>query len=138
MPKWTRLLVIVGILILLAGCGRNFNPFKELGVSNKNIPQYEISSEITDKTPPTQIWSTIEIKDIDETQAKQIQADYIDKKLKENGETIKGITLIVKVKKDQYTAQYVKDEETLKTAVPQAEKPQKFPAIIFFSKVSTK
>jgi hypothetical protein len=134
MAKWSRLLVIVSVLLMLTGCGRSFNAFKELGVSNKNIPQYEISSEITDKTPPTQIWSTVEAKNIDENQAKQIQADYINKKLKENGQTIKGIIIIVKVKKDQYTAQYVKDEETFNAVAPQAEKPQKLPAIIYSKK----
>lgn len=131
MPKWTRFIVIAAALFMLAGCGSGFNTFKDLGVSGKDIPQYAVSSEITDKTPPTQIWATVDTKGIDENQAKQIQADYIDKKIKEHGETIKGIKLIVKVKKDQYTAQYVKDEESFNAISPKTEKPEKFPAIIY-------
>lgn len=134
MLKWTRLIVIAAALFMLAGCGGGFNTFKELGVSSNNIPQYAISSEVTDKTPPTQIWATVETKNIDENQAKQIQADYIDKKLKENGETIKGIKIIVKVKKEQYTAQYVKDEESFNATGLKVEKPQKMPAIIYSTK----
>lgn len=131
MSKWTRVFVIAAALLVLAGCGRSLNPFKELGVSDKDVPKYEVNSEIADKAPPTQIWATVETKNIDENQVKQIQADYINKKLKEDGKTIKGIMLIVKVKKDQYKAQYIKDEEAMKTIAPKAEKPQRFPAIIY-------
>jgi len=131
MSKFTRVLVLVVGLLLLAGCSIGFDAFKVLGAVKKDVPQYEVNSEILDKNPPIQIWSTINTKDIDENQAKQIQADYINKKLKENGQTLKGIMIIVNVKKDQYTAQYVKDEETLKAIAPEAEIPQKFPAIIY-------
>jgi hypothetical protein len=134
MLKWTRMLVIALALLMLAGCSSNFDAFKELGVSNKNVPNYDLSSEITDTSPPTKIWSTVNAKDIDENQVKQIQADYIQKKLKDNGQTIKGILIIVNVKKDQYSAQYVKDEETWKT-VSKAQTPKKLPAIIY-SKIS--
>ncbi|OPY57954.1 MAG: hypothetical protein A4E55_01259 [Pelotomaculum sp. PtaU1.Bin035] len=130
--KWTSLLAAAVILLALSGCARGINVFKELGVGNKDIPSYEVSSEITDKNPPEILWSAVEAKDIDENQAKQIQADYINKKLKENG--YKSIQIIVNVKNNQYTAQYVQDEQALKNTVPGAPAPQKYPAIIYQKK----
>lgn len=119
------------LLLFLAGCGGGINAFKELGVSNKDVPAYEISSNIGNQTPPTQLWIAVNAENIDENQAKQIIADVIDKKLKENNNSVKGIMVIVKVKKEQYTAHYVKDEETLKTISLKTEAPKKYPAIIY-------
>jgi hypothetical protein len=125
------IIILIASVLVLAGCGRGLNAFKELGVTNKDIPSYELSSEITDQTPPTKIWATVDTKNIDENQAKQIMADYIDKKLKESGKSLQGIYFIVKDRKVQYTAVYAKDENTLKTLEPKAPKPEKFPSIVY-------
>lgn len=121
--------VTILALLALPGCSSTINAFKELGVSGRNIPSYEVSSEISDKNPPEKIWATVNLKDIDENQAKQIQADYINKKIKEDN--IRSIQIIVNVGKNQYTAQYVKDADILKTTG--GETPQKYPAIIYQS-----
>lgn len=127
----SKLTIFLLLLVLLAlnGCLRNFNAFKELGVSQKNIPKYEINSEILDKSPPENIWATVKGKNLSEEQAKQIQADYIDKKLKDN-KNLKTINIIVNISKVQYAAIYVKDKEVLKT-YPILNKPDKFPAIVY-------
>lgn len=127
----SKIIGLLMVLLLFAGCSSGMNTFKELGVSNKDIPQYQVSSEISDQSPPTKVWATVNAENIDENQAKQIQADIIDKKLKENGDTVKGIMVVVKVKKEQYTAQYVKDEATLKLMSSKSEVPKNFPAIIY-------
>ncbi|OPX84349.1 MAG: hypothetical protein A4E53_04129 [Pelotomaculum sp. PtaB.Bin104] len=130
--RWLRLIVLLIVLLLFVGCNsRGFNTFKELSVSDKDIPQYEIASEISDQSPPTKIWITVNAANIDENQAKQIQADIIDKKIKENESTVKGIMVVVKVKKEQFTAQYVKDEATQNLMASNTEAPKKFPAIIY-------
>lgn len=128
LSKPTMVLLFL-FFLALAGCRQNINAFKELGVTNKNISQYEISSEVLDKSPPENIWVTVKGKNLSEEQAKQIQADYIYKKLKEN-KNIKTISVIVNVSKQQYAALYLKDEEILKT-YPVMNKPDKFPAIVY-------
>lgn len=132
MLRWIRLAVVVLTVLVLAACGRGgLNAYKELGVSDKDVPGYEVTSEVTDTSPPTQIWSSVSAKNVDESQAKQILADYINKKLVEQKNTIRGIMVTLKEKKNQYTAYYVKDEQALKTIGPSLEKPGKFPAVIY-------
>lgn len=131
MSKWTGVLALALTIIVLAACGRGgVNAYKELGVSDKNVPGYEATSEITDAVPPAQIWATVSAGNVDEGQAKQILADYINKKITEQ-KTIRGIMVILNAKKGQYTAYYVRDEEAMKTIAPSSERPRKFPAVIY-------
>jgi len=119
-------------LLALPGCSSGINAYKELGVSSKDVPSYQVDSEISDKNPPERIWATVVAKNIDENQAKQIQADYITRKIKDNN--VKSILIIVNVNKNQYTAQYVKDAEILKTVSTGSDQtPQKYPSIIYRS-----
>lgn len=132
MLRVTKLVVAVLAVLLLGACGRgNLDAYKELGVSNKDIPVYEVTSEVTDASPPTQIYSSVSARNVDENQVKQILADYINKKLTEQKKTVRGIMVVLRLKKDQFTAYYVKDEQTLNTIAPSVEKPKKFPAVIY-------
>jgi len=126
-----RAVTVVVMLVLLAaaGCSFGFNPFKQLGVSQKDIPAYEVDSEITDKSPPARIWATAKTKEATETQARQIAADYFSKKLKETPD-LKYISLFVNTAGARYKGEYFKDEETAKSVKPQ-EMPQKYPAAVF-------
>jgi protein involved in sex pheromone biosynthesis len=132
MPKWIRVIVVSIALLVLAGCGPRLDAFKELGVEKKEVPKYNISGEITDKTPPTQYFATIkplETKNFSETQARQIIADYINIKLKGN----KNVDIIIVntvVNEEKYIAAYYRDEKALNLNPPE-EKTQKFPAIVF-------
>lgn len=140
-------LALFVIAILASGCGGGtFNAFKKLGVDDKNIPEYKVSSEITfDKKVEQEdiksVWATIEPKTaaengapadpkapaLDEAAAKKMLADYISKKMKEKN----SIVAYVKTREVQYTAEYYQTEAAAKQAGKKLQAGEKFPAIYY-------
>ena len=140
-------LALLIIVFIASGCGGGtFNPFKKLGVDDKDIPEYKVSSEITfDKKVEQEdiksVWSTIEPKAaaengapadpkapaLDEAAAKKMLADYINKKMKEKN----SIVAYVKTREVQYTAEYYQTEAAAKLAGKKLQGGEKFPVIYY-------
>lgn len=118
-------------MVLLVGCG-GYNPFKELGVSDKDIPQYNLTSEVqSSKDDQKMVFALVEEKKFSEEQAKKAMAHYIDQH-KDSQDVI-----IIHVQTDQakYTGEYNRSEKAYQASptMEKAKKPQQFPAI-FYSK----
>ncbi|WP_066633917.1 hypothetical protein [Desulfolucanica intricata] len=121
------LLVAIVTLTLLAGCGKPPFAFEALEVKNKDIPEYEVGSEVDlEQNGLKMVWTTVEQKESTEEQAKKILADYIEK-----NKDMDYIEAMVKTKDESvYTAKYYKVEAAAKNSSDK-KKIESYPAVIF-------
>jgi len=129
----TTVLLITLSLLLLVGCGGGFDPYKELGVSNKDVPQYNLTSEVeSSKDEQKIVFALAEENNFSEEQAKKAMAHYFNQH-KENQDVI---IMHVQTSDAKYTGEYNRTEKAYQASptMEKAKKPENFPTIFFTKK----
>ncbi|WP_018084918.1 hypothetical protein [Desulfurispora thermophila] len=136
---WQTAGILLLLVALLSGCGK-YNPFQQLGVSNKEVPDYQVSGEVFHEQKVGDqevkaVWATVNVKGFSEEQAKKVIADYISKQMEKRN----FISVIVKEtktekKKLMYEGMYFGNKEAASMAGKDVRKIEKFP-VIFYNKI---
>lgn len=136
---WQSAGILLLIIALLTGCGK-YNPYKQLGVSSKDIPDYQVSGEVFHEQKVGDqevkaVWASVNVKGFSEEQAKKVIADYISKQMDKRN----FISVIVKEtktekKKLMYEGMYFGNKEAASMAGKDVQKIEKYP-VIFYNKI---
>lgn len=123
------LLITLGLL-LLAGCGGGFDPYKALEVSNKDVKPYELHTEAPSSQGDQKvIFAGADINSLTEQEAKQMVAHYVDQH--KNDQDV--IILYLDTDTVRYVGEYNSTEQAYQASptMEKAKQPDQFPAIFF-------